>query len=64
MTTLYDTVLSGDVIDAVAPLASADEVVSVTYYTLDGRRALPRDGVYLEVTRYRDGRRSARKVMR
>lgn len=64
MATLYDTVLSGDVIDAVAPLASADEVVSVTYYTLDGRRALPRDGVYLEVTRYRDGRRSARKVMR
>jgi hypothetical protein len=37
------------------PHPSSDDIVSVAYYTLDGKRTKPQSGIYLKVVYYRDG---------
>lgn len=49
----------------VDPVVADSPKVSVTYFTLDGRRvANPDHGLYIEVTRRADGSVSSRKIMR
>jgi hypothetical protein len=60
---MYDTLL-GTIPDTVTPNPSYDEIISVAYYTLDGKRTKPQSGIYIKVVYYRDGHSSARKVVR
>ena len=60
---MYDTLL-GTTPDTVLPNPSPDEIISVAYYTLDGKRTEPRNGIYIKVVYYRDGHSSARKIVR
>ena len=63
MTTMYDTFLRR-IPDSVQSAPPSDDVVSVAYYTLDGKKAKPQKGVYLKVTYYRDGHSSACKILK
>ena len=63
MTTMYDT-LVGTIPDTVMPHPSSDDIVSVAYYTLDGKRTKPQSGIYIKVVYYRDGHSSASKIMK
>ena len=60
---MYDTLL-GTTPDTVLPNPSPDEIISVAYYTLDGKRTKSQSGIYIKVVYYRDGHSSARKVVR
>ncbi|MBQ5722123.1 MAG: hypothetical protein IIV67_07540 [Bacteroidaceae bacterium] len=46
------------------PNPSSDDIVSVAYYTLDGKRTKPQSGIYIKVVYYRDGHSSASKIVR
>jgi hypothetical protein len=60
---MYDTLL-GTIPDTVTPNPSYDEIISVAYYTLDGKRTKPQSGIYIKVVYYRDGHSSTRKIVR
>ena len=60
---MYDMLL-GTTPDTVMPHPSSDYIVSVAYYTLDGKRTEPRNGIYIKVVYYRDGHSSASKIVR
>lgn len=60
--TLYDTALY-TIPDTIHPSPSSSDIVSVDYYTVDGRRAQPQSGIYIKVIRYHDGHTSASKVL-
>ena len=61
MTTMYDTFM-GSVPNSTMPQPSSDDIVSVAYYTIDGRKAQPENGIYLKVVYYRDGHSSTSKI--
>ena len=63
MTTMYDTLL-GTTPNTVLPNPSPDDIVSVAYYTLDGKRTKPQSGIYIKVVYYRDGHSSASKIIK
>ena len=60
---MYDMLL-GTILDTVMPHPSSDEIISVAYYTLDGKRTKPRNGIYIKVVYYLDGHSSTRKIVR
>ncbi|MBR4856989.1 MAG: hypothetical protein IKU94_10250 [Bacteroidaceae bacterium] len=60
---MYDTLL-GTIPDTVMPHPSSDDIVSVAYYTLDGKRTKPQSGIYIKVVYYQDGHSSTRKIVR
>lgn len=62
MTIIYDTQL-GTIPDTVIHKQSSDDIISVSYYTLDGKRAEPHKGIYIRVIYYRDGHSSASKIL-
>lgn len=62
MTTMYDSAMEA-IPGMIASLPSSDEIISVDYYTIDGRKAQPQNGIYLKVVRYRDGHSSASKIL-
>ncbi len=64
MTTMYDTPLAGTVPVSIASTSASAEILSVRYYTLDGRSvAQPSTGLYLKVVYYRDGHSHASKAV-
>lgn len=61
-TTMYDRVIYS-VPDTIVTLPSSNEIVSVTYYTIDGRKAQPQNGIYIKVENYKDGHARASKTI-
>lgn len=51
------------IIWATSLLPSTNDIVSVTYYTIDGRRAQPLDGIYIKVEKYKDGQTRTNKTI-
>lgn len=49
--------------DTIVSLPSTNDIVSVTYYTIDGRRTQPLDGIYIKVEKYKDGQTRTNKTI-
>lgn len=62
MITMYDSAVKS-VPASLEPLSSTDDIVSVVYYTIDGKRVLPQNGIYIMVVNYRDGHSDASKIL-
>ena len=62
MNTMYDTFV-GTIPGMGISNLSSDDIVSVAYYTLDGKRTEPQNGIYIKVVYYRNGHSSASKIM-
>lgn len=60
--TMYDRARYS-VPDTIVSLPSTNDIVSVTYYTIDGRRAQPLDGIYIKVEKYKDGQTKTSKTI-
>ena len=60
---MYDTLL-GTTPNTVLPNPSPDDIVSVAYYTLDGKKTKPQSGIYIKVVYYRDGHSTASKIVK
>ena len=63
MNTMYDKFV-GTIPGMGISNLSSDDIVSVAYYTLDGKRTKPQSGIYIKVVYYRDGHSSASKIVR
>ena len=62
MTTMYDAFI-GSIPNATMPQPTSDDIVSVVYYTIDGRKTKPENGIYIKVVYYRDGHSSTSKIL-
>ena len=41
----------------------SNDIVSIAYYTIDGKKAKPENGVYIKVVCYKDGHVDSSKVL-
>ena len=61
ISTTYDSPISPTP-NTIASSPSSNEIVSVAYYSIDGQRVIPQNGIYIKVVSYRDGHSCANKV--
>ncbi|MDE5561930.1 MAG: CotH kinase family protein [Bacteroidaceae bacterium] len=62
MITMYDSAIK-PVPASLRTLASSDDIASVVYYTIDGKKVRPNNGIYIMVIRYRDGHSDVNKIL-
>lgn len=62
MTTIYDKVRHS-VPDTIISLPPINDITSMVYYTIDGRKTQPRNGIYIKVENYKEGHTKTRNII-
>ncbi|MCR4769290.1 MAG: CotH kinase family protein [Bacteroidaceae bacterium] len=60
--TMYDNNVKS-ITSSIGALPMSNDIVSIAYYTIDGKKATPENGIYIKVVGYKDGHVDSSKVL-